>query len=64
MLQPVWAFAALAVGERRQSMWTAIRRYMLRRFIGDRLDPLRTSQRQLAEKLRALLERTSVAPAP
>ena len=62
LAQPVWAFAALAVGERRQSMWTAIRRYMLRRFIGDRLDPLRASQRALAEKLRVLLERTAVAP--
>jgi 1-acyl-sn-glycerol-3-phosphate acyltransferase len=61
--QPFWAFAALRVGERRQSMWTAIRRYMLRRFIGDRLDALRTSQRELAAKLQGLLERTSVAPA-
>lgn len=64
MLQPFWAFAALAVGERRQSMWTAIRRYMLRRFIGDRLDSLRASQRELAEKLRTLLAQTSVAPTP
>ncbi len=62
LAQPFWAFAALAVGERRQSMWTAIRRYMLRRFIGDRLDPLRASQRALAEQLRALLERTSGEP--
>lgn len=63
LVQPFWAFAALAVGERRQSMWTAIRRYMLRRFIGDRLDTLRSSQRALAAKLQALLERTSVVPA-
>lgn len=62
LLQPMWAFAALAVGERRQSMWTAIRRYMLRRFIGDRLDALRASQHALALKLRGLLERKSVVP--
>jgi hypothetical protein len=62
LLQPAWAFAALAVGERRQAMWTAIRRYMLRRFIGDRLDALRAAQRELAQKLRVLLERTSVGP--
>lgn len=61
--QPFWAFAALRVGERRQSMWTAIRRYMLRRFIGDRLDTLRTAQRSLASKLQGLLASTTVAPA-
>ncbi len=62
LLQPVWAFAALAVGERRQAMWTAVRRYVLRRFIGDRLAPLRVRQRVLAEKLRMLLARTVVTP--
>jgi hypothetical protein len=56
MVQPVWAFAALAVGERRQVMWTAVRRYLLRRMIGDRLEPLRARQRALASKLRELLE--------
>lgn len=61
-LQPLWAFAALAVGERRQAMWTAVRRYLLRRFIGDRLEPLRARQRELAEKLRQLLARTVVVP--
>jgi len=59
LVQPFWAFAALRVGERRQAMWTAIRRFMLRRFIGDRLDTLRASQRSLAAKLQSLLERTS-----
>jgi 1-acyl-sn-glycerol-3-phosphate acyltransferase len=59
LLQPVWAFAALAVGERRQVMMTAVRRYLLRRFIGDRLDPLRARQRSLAERLRELLERSA-----
>ncbi len=62
LLQPLWAFAALAVGERRQAMWTAVRRYLLRRFIGDRLEPLRARQRELAEKLRQLLARTVVVP--
>lgn len=62
LLQPVWAFAALAVGERRQAVWTAVRRYLLRRFIGDRLEPMRQRQRQLAEKLRLLLARTVVVP--
>lgn len=61
MVQPVWAFAALAVGERRQVMWTAVRRYLLRRMIGDRLEPLRARQRALASKLRELLEGTSAA---
>jgi len=56
MIQPVWAFAALAVGERRQVMWTAVRRYLLRRMIGDRLEPLRERQRALATQLSALLE--------
>lgn len=62
LLQPLWAFAALAVGERRQAMWTALRRYLLRRLIGDRLEPLRQRQRALAEKLRQLLARTVVSP--
>lgn len=62
LLQPLWAFAALAVGERRQAMWTAVRRYLLRRFIGDRLEPLRQRQRALAEQLRQLLARTVVSP--
>jgi len=62
LLQPLWAFAALAVGERRQAMWTAVRRYLLRRLIGDRLEPLRVRQRELAEKLRQLLARTVVSP--
>jgi glycerol-3-phosphate O-acyltransferase / dihydroxyacetone phosphate acyltransferase len=61
MLQPVWAFAALAVGERRQVMWTAVRRYLLRRMIGDRLEPLRERQISLATKLSALLEGSSAA---
>lgn len=62
VIQPVWAFTALAVGERRQAIWTAVRRYLLRRVIGDRLGPLRERQRALAGKLRELWGRTVVAP--
>lgn len=62
LLQPLWAFAALAVGERRAAMWTAVRRYVLRRFVADRLEPMRVRQRELAEKLRVLLARTVVTP--
>jgi glycerol-3-phosphate O-acyltransferase/dihydroxyacetone phosphate acyltransferase len=61
LLQPIWAFAALAVGERRQAMATAIRRYLLRRVIADRLGPLRNRQRALAQRLKELLERSAVA---
>ena len=58
MLQPLWAFAALAVGERRQAMWTAVRRYFLRRFNARRLAPMRERQRELAQRLQQLLART------
>jgi glycerol-3-phosphate O-acyltransferase/dihydroxyacetone phosphate acyltransferase len=61
LLQPVWAFAALAVGERRQAMATSIRRYLLRRVIKDRLEPLRERQHKLARQLKELLERSAVA---
>lgn len=60
LVQPAWAVAALAVGERRQAWWTAIRRYVLRRVIGDRLEPLRARQRVLAAQLRTLLEQSGV----
>lgn len=58
LLQPLWAFAALAVGERRQAMWTAVRRYFLRSFNARRLAPLREKQRELAQRLQVLLART------
>lgn len=58
LLQPLWAFAALAVGERRQAMWTAVRRYFLRQFNAQRLAPLRLKQRELAQRLQQLLART------
>jgi 1-acyl-sn-glycerol-3-phosphate acyltransferase len=61
LIQPLWAFSALAVGERRQAMMTAVRRFLLRRVIGDRLEPLRTRQRELAARLRDLLGRAAVA---
>lgn len=61
LVQPIWAFAALAVGERRQAMVTAVRRYLLRRVMSDRLDPLRERQRALAEQLEELLARSAVS---
>lgn len=62
LLQPLWVFTALAVGERRQAMWTAIRRYFLRRLNRERLEPLRMRQATLAARLQELLARTVVAP--
>jgi glycerol-3-phosphate O-acyltransferase / dihydroxyacetone phosphate acyltransferase len=59
-VQPLWAFAALAVGERRQRGWRIVRRYVLRRMERPRLQHLRTRQRALAERLRMLLEATGV----
>ncbi len=60
-IQPIWAFAALAVGERRQAMMTAVRRYLLRRLNRRRLEPLRARQRELAARLQELLGRAAVA---
>jgi hypothetical protein len=42
-------------------MVTAARRYLLRRLMSDRLEPLRTRQRALAIRLRDLLDRSAVA---
>lgn len=61
LAQPVWAFAALAVEERRQAMMTALRRYLLRRTISARLAPVRARQRELAARLQALFGRATVA---
>ncbi len=55
VMQPLWAFAALTVGEQRQRIWHAARRYFLRHRLRSRLEALRTRQRELAEQLRALL---------
>lgn len=57
MLQPPWAFAALAVGERRQRMFGIVRRYLLRTRERERVALLRERQRALAERLRELLGR-------
>lgn len=56
LVQPFWAVAALVIGERRHAMWIAVRRFVLRRFIGDRLEALRAQQRVLAEQMKVLLE--------
>ncbi len=62
LVQPLWAFAALAVGERRQRGWQIVRRYLLRHVERPRLEQLRTRQRALAERLKALLASTLVTP--
>lgn len=59
LLQPFWAFAALAVGERRQHAWAAVRRFFLRRSERPRLEELRARQRAIAERLKALFERVA-----
>jgi hypothetical protein len=55
--QPFWAFAALAVGERRQQAFEAARRFFLRRRERPRLDVLREQQRALADRLERLYAR-------
>ncbi len=52
--QPFWAFAALAVGERRKQAFEAARRFFLRRRERPRLEVLREQQRALADKLERL----------
>jgi hypothetical protein len=64
LVQPVWAFAALAVGERRQQAWETIRRFFLRRTERPRLESLREHQRTLAGRLRSLYERVAPVGAP
>ncbi len=59
LIQPLWAFAALAVGERRQHAWQAARRFFLRRSARPHLDVLRERQRELAERLHRLYERVT-----
>lgn len=54
LVQPAWAVSALLIGERRRAMWTAVRRYVLGRVIGDKLDAMRVRQRDLAERLRRI----------
>ena len=59
LVQPVWAFAALAVSERRQQAFEAIRRFVLRRRVRPVLEELRERQRALARRLDALYARLS-----
>lgn len=59
LLQPFWAFAALAVGERRQHAWAAVRRFFLRRSERPRLEELRARQRAIAEQLKVLFDRVA-----
>ena len=59
LIQPLWAFAALAVGERRQHAWQAARRFFLRRSARPHLDVLRERQRELGERLHRLYERVT-----
>lgn len=59
VIQPVWAFAALAVGERRQHAWQAARRFFLSRRVRPHLDVLRERQRELADRLHRLYERVT-----
>lgn len=63
LIQPLWAFAALAVGERRQHAWEAARRFFLRRAEQPRLEVLRERQRALAAALDRLYTRV-VSPTP
>ena len=61
LVQPFWAFAALAIAERWEAIATATRRYLLRRLMRDRLEPIRERQAALAGRLRALLDASAVA---
>lgn len=63
VVQPLWAFAALAVGERRQQAWESVRRFFLRRRERPRLQVLRDQQRALAERLQALYARVTAPTA-
>lgn len=59
VIQPLWAFAALAVGERRQQAWEATRRFFLRRAERPRLEQMRERQRSIAARLDALYARVT-----
>lgn len=61
VIQPLWAFAALAVGERRQHAWEAARRFFLRHVERPRLEVLRERQRALADRLDRLYTRVVTA---
>ena len=59
VIQPAWAFAAMAVGERRQHAWQAAHRFFLRRRARPHLEVLRERQHELAERLHRLYERVT-----
>ena len=59
LVQPLWAYAALAVGDRRRVAWATAKRFFLRRRERTRLDALRAQQQQLALRLRSLYQRVS-----
>lgn len=59
LIQPLWAYAALAVGERRRVAWATVKRFFLRRRERARLAALRDQQHRLALRLRSLFERVS-----
>ncbi len=61
LVQPLWAFGALAVGERRAQAWESVRRFFLRRTEGPRLEAMRVRQRRLAHRLRTLYEQVGAA---
>ena len=61
VIQPLWAFAALAVGERRQHAWQAAKRFFLRRRARPQLEILRERQRGIAQRLHRLYERVTAA---
>lgn len=56
-VQPLWAVAALAVGDQRRRAWAAVGRFFLRRRERERLDALRDRQRGLGLRLRELYAR-------
>lgn len=57
LIQPLWAYAALAVGERRRVAWATVKRFFLRRRERARVDALRAQQERLALRLRSLYQR-------
>lgn len=59
VVQPLWAFAAMTVGDGRQRAWGSVRRFFLRRREREQLEALRERQRELARQLRALYARVS-----
>ncbi len=61
LVQPVWAFATLAIGEQRKQAWETMKRFFLRRRQQQRLEELRVAQRALAERLGRLYGRVTAS---